>query len=99
MISLIPKVNYNRNGYAFQKSNFQDQNLGIFLSSDKLLMFLFIHHSLKRLHSSLFYAELGNTPASLQLSWQFQWPRNLIQLLNAMPLILQHSKSGNVSLI
>lgn len=33
------------------------------------------------------------------LAGKFQWPGNLIQLLNAMLLTLQHSKSGNASLL
>lgn len=72
---------------------------GIFLRSDKVSIHLCIHHSLRMLQSSLFYAELGNTPSSVQLSMQFRWPRNLIRLLNAMSLHLEHTKSGSASLL
>lgn len=71
---------------------------GIFLSSDKVSIHLCIHHSFRMLQGRLFYAELGNAPSSVQLSTQFQWPGNLIRLLNAISLHLQHAKRGSASL-
>lgn len=68
----------------------------MFLSSNEVLIQLFIRHS----HSRLYY-EVGNTPSSAQPSSQLPWPRNLIWLRSAMPhpRTPQHAKGGHASLL